>query len=97
MDETPDYETRLDELFTTAFETNHPAMLDYVKLKMELKRLRGENDRLNDEVAKTHIEVRLSYDTTVADCWRQANGKLEERISELEAQNSHLLAMLEPV
>jgi thymidylate kinase len=96
MDEIPDYESRLDELFTNAFDTNHPAMLDYVKLKMELKRLRGENDRLNDEVSKTHMQVRADYDRTVADCWRQENAKLLRRIEELEAEKSPFWAM-EPV
>jgi hypothetical protein len=38
----PDYEQRLDDLFTTAFETNEPAMLDWVQVKMELKKLRGQ-------------------------------------------------------
>lgn len=34
-------EQRLDTLMSSAFETNHPAMLDYVELKFELKRLRA--------------------------------------------------------
>ncbi|KKQ76476.1 MAG: N-6-adenine-methyltransferase protein [Microgenomates group bacterium GW2011_GWF1_38_5] len=37
----PDYEERLDEVFTGAFTTNHPAMIDWVQVKMELKRLRN--------------------------------------------------------
>lgn len=36
----PEYESKLDDVFTTAFEINHPAMLAYVEMKMELKRLR---------------------------------------------------------
>jgi hypothetical protein len=34
-------EQRLDALFTEAFSTNEPAMLDYAALKMELKALRS--------------------------------------------------------
>lgn len=34
-------EERLDALFTEAFETNHPAMLDWVQIKMELKKLKA--------------------------------------------------------
>jgi hypothetical protein len=33
-------EARLDQLFDAAFSANHKAMLDYVALKFELKRLR---------------------------------------------------------
>ncbi len=33
-------EDKLDQLFLAAFETNHPAMLAWVEIKFELKRLR---------------------------------------------------------
>ncbi len=33
-------EEKLDELFIEAFDTNDPAMLDWVRIKMELRRLR---------------------------------------------------------
>jgi len=36
----PIYEQRLDELFCDVFEPNHPAMHDWVRIKMELKQLR---------------------------------------------------------
>jgi len=44
----PEYEQRLDELFAEAFATNHPAMHDWARLKMELKKLRREVERLGD-------------------------------------------------
>ena len=37
----PEYEQRLDDLFSEAFDTNHPAMKDWVLMKIELKRLRN--------------------------------------------------------
>ena len=37
----PDYESRLDQLFLAAFETNNTAMLDWVNIKFELKALRN--------------------------------------------------------
>ena len=40
-------EERLDQLFMKAFETNHPAMLDWVRIKFELKRLRNERNEQN--------------------------------------------------
>ena len=40
----PEYEERLDNLFSTAFGAKHPAMQDYVKMKVELKRLREKNE-----------------------------------------------------
>ena len=40
----PEYEQRLDEVFCEAFDTNHPAMLDWANIKMELKRLRANKD-----------------------------------------------------
>lgn len=36
-----DAEDRLDQVFIAAFETNHPAMLDWVAIKFELKKLRA--------------------------------------------------------
>jgi hypothetical protein len=44
--EIPEYETRLDELFAGAFGTNHPATLDWVKVKFELKSLREKGEEL---------------------------------------------------
>lgn len=41
------FEERLDALFSTAFPTNDPAMLDYVRLKFELKELRRDRARLD--------------------------------------------------
>lgn len=35
-----DAEDRLDQVFMDAFETNHPAMLDWVTIKFELQQLR---------------------------------------------------------
>ena len=34
-------EDRLDQVFINAFEANHPAMLDWVAVKFELKELRA--------------------------------------------------------
>ena len=34
-------EERLDRVFDLSFDVNHPAMLDYVELKFQLKRLRN--------------------------------------------------------
>lgn len=42
----PDYEERLDQLFTTAFGTNDAPMLDWVKVKLDLKELRLTSERL---------------------------------------------------
>ena len=36
-----DAEDMLDQVFISAFETNHPAMLDWVAIKFELKELRA--------------------------------------------------------
>lgn len=49
--EEPEYEQRLNDMFCEAFETNHPAMHDWVLIKMELRSLRNdakkeENDGL---------------------------------------------------
>jgi urate oxidase len=53
----PEYESKLDDVFTTAFETNHPAMLDYVQMKMELKRLRNMDYSQSDgERYRTALE-----------------------------------------
>lgn len=38
--EIPKYEQNLDKLFNEAFDTNHPAMHDWVLVRMELKILR---------------------------------------------------------
>ena len=38
-------EDRLDQVFLNAFETNHPAMLDWVAIKFELKELRAAKKR----------------------------------------------------
>ena len=38
--EEPEYEQRLNDMFCEAFETNHPAMHDWVLIKMELRSLR---------------------------------------------------------
>lgn len=38
----PEYEERLDDMMIQAFPTNHPAMHDYARLKMELKQLRTQ-------------------------------------------------------
>lgn len=35
-------EERIDQVFLEAFETNHPAMLDWVSIKFELKDLRAK-------------------------------------------------------
>lgn len=45
-------EDRLDALFLEAFPTNHPAMLDYASLKIELKRLRAESAELEAMLAE---------------------------------------------
>lgn len=37
----PKYEENLDDLFYKTFDVDHPAMLDYAEMKLELKRLRG--------------------------------------------------------
>lgn len=55
-----DYEVRLDELFTRAFETNHPAMLDYALLKMDLKQLRRV---LGEAVTELHKTYGYGYET----------------------------------
>ena len=41
-------EARLDNLFLEAFPTNHSAMHDWAMIKMELKRLRNETQRVRD-------------------------------------------------
>lgn len=39
----PTYEQNLDKLFNQAFSVNHPAMLDWAKVKLELKKLRNRS------------------------------------------------------
>jgi len=34
------YEERLDQLFLKAFDTDHPAMLDWVLFKMDVKKIK---------------------------------------------------------
>ena len=43
-------EERLDQVFIQAFETNHPAMLDWVAIKFELKRLRAAKEERGEEI-----------------------------------------------
>lgn len=43
-------EQQLDELMSEAFETDHPAMMDYVNLKFKLKRLEAENRELREDM-----------------------------------------------
>lgn len=38
-----DAEDRVDQVFVEAFETNHPAMLDWVTIKFELQELRNKS------------------------------------------------------
>jgi len=45
----PEYEQNLDQLFSEAFDVNHPALLDWAEIKMELKRLRKENKNLTEK------------------------------------------------
>lgn len=45
----PDYEQRIDAMFFEAFETNDELMLDWIKVKMELKRLRNAEEQYNDK------------------------------------------------
>jgi len=69
--EIPDYEQRLDQVFLVAFSTNHPAMLDWVQIKFELKSLR----------AKSVIEPCVQggrAEATVAEC---ASGKYCDKCS----------------
>ena len=74
MNPTPEAkaEERLDQLFLTAFGTNEPAMLDWVQIKMKLKRLtthaeearRAEEDRCAkaiDDYVKNHATHILHY------------------------------------
>jgi hypothetical protein len=44
LNKIPDYEERLDQLFDLAFsfKTNHPCMLDWIKVKFELRDLRDK-------------------------------------------------------
>ena len=52
-------EDRLDQVFINAFETNHPAMLDWVEVKFELKKLRAFQKEILDKkniIEQTEIE-----------------------------------------
>lgn len=49
----------LDHVFYAAFDTNHPAMIDYVKVKMSFKKLASERARIVEEVKEkcaAHLE-----------------------------------------
>lgn len=43
---------RLDSLFATAFDANHPAMLDWAAVKIELKKLQGKPE---EELCNKHF------------------------------------------
>jgi len=45
-------ERRLDRLFAGAFGTNHPAKLDWVTIKFELKSLREKMEEINGKVGE---------------------------------------------
>lgn len=45
----PDYEQRLDKLFSKAFKSSDPAMKDWVKIKFELRELRLFLEKVDDE------------------------------------------------
>ena len=50
LNKIPDYEERLDQLFDLAFcqsslTKNHPAMLDWIRVKFELQELRDKVDK----------------------------------------------------
>ena len=49
--------TQLDELMSSAFEKDHPAMLDYVQLKFKIKELKKQYQKLLDE----HKELKRRY------------------------------------
>ena len=49
-------EDRIDKLFSTAFTTNHPAIKDWVLIKIELKRLRDR--KAIEETLKNIEELR---------------------------------------
>ncbi len=49
--ETPTPEKNLDHLFSTAFETNHPAMLDWMNVKFRIIQLERELAASQDQVA----------------------------------------------
>lgn len=38
----PEYEKNIDDVLIKAFDTNHPMMLDWANVKIELKRLRNQ-------------------------------------------------------
>lgn len=50
-------EEKLDRLFVLAFDTNHPAMLDYATLKLELKALRADRERLDWIENNPHVTI----------------------------------------
>jgi len=52
----PDYEQRLDELFSKAFKSSDPAMKDWVKVKFELRELRLFLKNVDDEAEKVFNE-----------------------------------------
>lgn len=55
-------ESRIDQVFLQAFETNHPAMLDWVRIKFDLKKLRT----LETELAAALAEKQDFLDTLIA-------------------------------
>jgi hypothetical protein len=82
----PEYESKLDDVFTTAFDTNHPAMLDYVQMKMELKRLRAMDysqsdgelvERLRNE-AQIHAQESRCQTSTVHEIYQLITGATGE-------------------
>lgn len=75
-------EQKLDELFCNAFETNHPAMLDWVNIKFELKELRAQ-------LAKAQKEAYPAYKREKAlRC--KAENELAEARKEIEMLNISL-------
>lgn len=52
----PNYEQRLDDLFNKAFDTNDPAMKDWVKIKFELRKLRLMLEKVEVETEDTSDE-----------------------------------------
>lgn len=81
-------EERLDGLFDDAFRANDEPMLDYVRLKFELKALRQERDTLARRVAELEgFIAQRGYrrcDIPACNCPSFHGGHAEQRLKEIE-------------
>lgn len=79
---------RIAELETQRTET----MEDY---KRQAERIAELEAALEEREADMHARIRAGYDSSVVACWKAAAERQNERISELEAENGRLVALVD--